>query len=40
MAHMFSSAVGHLPREIFNLAIKCLNKRLKKIEGNCREESS
>ena len=41
ITHTFSSTMYHLPREIFNLAIKSLNKVIleeKKKEGDCEEE--
>ena len=40
--HILSSAMWHLPREIFDLVIESLNKvrRLKKHRGgDCREEN-
>ena len=41
ITHIFSSAVWHLPREIFDLAIESLNevRRLKKSQSVFREES-
>ena len=41
ITHILSSAVWHLPGEIFDLAIENLNKvrRLKKKQDDCREEN-
>ena len=41
ITHIFLSAMWHLPREIFDLAIESINKvkTEKNTEGDCREES-